>query len=189
MEKLSKLEDRLYGKDRISNLVKMKKQYGDYIGLLKQEVNLAKQHAKRLRTNKQDENGNLTVKGYADKAGIGLKFDKEGNIENGRQIETALLKKSYEATHQYNLHRNDENADEYKKDAENANKDYENFLKTFSEYEDTLGKIENAQAEIQDNLEKIQDAADKIIDAIQDGLNDVMDSINNRRDFNRMYGN
>lgn len=109
MEKLTKLEDRLFGASRISNLQKLKQEYAGYISLLQQEVSLAKSHAKRLRTKAYDENGNLTMNAYAGRAGIShLQFDNKGNLENGRQIELALLNRLNDATSAYNANRYNE---------------------------------------------------------------------------------
>lgn len=109
MEKLAKLEDRLYGKNRITQIQKLQGEYKNYIGLLQQEVALAKNHANILRTRAYDENGNLTMNAYAGRGGVGwLRFDAQGNLENGREIELALLDKVNQAVANYNANRYNE---------------------------------------------------------------------------------
>jgi hypothetical protein len=187
MEKLTKLEDRLYGKGRISNLKKLKKEYSGYIDLLRKEVKLAKAHASIQRNKTEDENGNTTVRGYANKTGISLQYDKQGNIENGREIEKALLDKVNAATADYNQHRNEEDTSAYEDAMNDAQKDYDGFMKALSDYTGTLGKIEEGKSQIQEYKEKIQDAADGIVDAIQSGIDDMIEAIDSQRDFDRMY--
>lgn len=188
MEKLAKLEDRLYGANRISQIRKLQGEYKNYIKLLEQEVNLAKDHAQLLRTNAYDENGNLTVNGYAYRAGFNqVNFDAQGNLENGKAIEAALVNIVNARVDEYNAHRNDDNASYYEERVQLAQQDHEGFLKALSEYESTLGKIEEGQSEIQDYKEKIQDAADSIVDAIQEGIDDITEAIDSQRDFNKLY--
>jgi hypothetical protein len=111
MEKMAKLEDRLYGKSRVSQIKKLQAEYKNYIKLLEQEVKLSQQHAERLRTNAYDENGNLTINGYAYRAGFSsVQFDGQGNLENGKAIEQALIDKVNDAIDNYNEHRNDDDA-------------------------------------------------------------------------------
>jgi len=188
MEKLAKLEDRLYGANRISQIKKLQNEYKNYIKLLEQEVNLAKDHAQLLRTNAYDENGNLTINGYAYRAGFNqVNFDAQGNLENGKAIEAALVNIVNTRIDEYNAHRNDDDASYYEERVQLAQQDHEGFLKALSEYESTLGKIEEGQSEIQDYKEKIQDAADAIIDAIQEGIDDITEAIDSQRDFNKLY--
>lgn len=189
MEKLAKLEDRLYGKTRISNLRNMQKEYTKYLGLLKEELSLTQAHAKKLVDTKDtyDENGNLNIVGYANKVGKKLTFDESGNISNGREIELALRDRANAAIAEYNrlaptgdVGNADEIAAEYQKD-------YDDFMKVFSEYGESLNKIDDVNASIQEYKEKIQDATDAIVDSIQDGIDDVTKAINNQRDFNKLY--
>ena len=188
IEKLSKLEDRLYGSSRVSQIKKLQKEYKNYIGLLEQEVKLAENHAQLLRNNAYDENGNLTINGYGYRAGVGsLQFDAQNNLENGKEIEARLVDRVNAAIDDYNAHRNADDASYYEERVSLAQKDHEGFLKALSEYESTLGKIEDGQSQIQDYKEKIQDATDEIVDAIQDGIEDVLEAIDNQRDFNKMY--
>ena len=190
MEKLTKLEDRLYGKNRVSNLKKLQSEYKNYIKLLQREVDLAEDHAKLLRTNAYDENGNLTINGYAYRAGFGqVQFDAAGNLENGKAIEHALTDRVNAAVAEYNAHRNDEDADTayYEDRIRLAQEDHDGFMKALSDYESTLGTIEDGQNQIQEYQEKIQDAADAIIDGIQEGIENVIEAIDNQRDFNKMY--
>ena len=188
IEKLSKLEDRLYGSSRVSQIKKLQKEYKNYIGLLEQEVKLAENHAQLLRSNAYDENGNLTINGYGYRAGVGsLQFDAQNNLENGKEIEARLVDRVNAAIDDYNAHRNDDDASYYEERVSLAQKDHEGFLKALSEYESTLGKIEDGQSQIQDYKEKIQDATDEIVDAIQDGIEDVLEAIDSQRDFNKMY--
>ena len=193
MEKLAKLEDRLYGKHRINQIQRMQTEYAKYISLLEVEVALAKNHAKILRTQAYDENGNLTMNAYAGRAGVKyLNFDSTGNLTNGRQIELALLDRVNQATANYNANRysEDENlVDWYKDKIDAAQADYDGFLKSMQEYQDTLGKIEDSESQIQDYKEKIQDAADQIVDAIQEGIDDLLDAMESDREFNRLYNN
>ena len=188
MEKMAKLEDRLYGRNRISQLKKLQGEYKHYIQLLEQQEALEKQHAERLRTNAYDENGNLTISGYAYRGGVGaLQFDGQGNLDNGREIELGLLNRLNSAVDEYNVHRNDDDAKRYENRVNQAQSDYDGFLKALSEYESTLGKIEDTQDAIQDYKEKIQDAADAVVDAIQQGIQDMLDAMDNQRDFNKLF--
>jgi len=188
MEKLSKLEDRLYGKSRISQIKKLQSEYKNYIKLLQQEVKLAQTHANRLRTNAYDENGNLTINGYAYRAGFSqVNFDSKGNLENGKAIEKALNDKVNAAVSEYNAHRNDDNSSYYEELVRIAEEDQKGFLNAMSEYQSTLGKIEDGQSQIQDYKEKIQDAADEIVDAIQGGIDNMLEAMDGQRDFNKMY--
>lgn len=184
MEKLTKLEDRLFGASRISNLQKLKQEYAGYISLLQQEVSLAKSHANRLRTQAYDENGNLTMNAYAGNAGVGyLHFDSKGNLDNGREIELALLNKLNNATAAYNANRYDENTSSWYSDrVDDAKKNYDGFMKAMQEYQDTLGKIEEGENQIQEYQQKIQDAADEIIDSIQEGIEGIIEAIDSQRD-------
>ena len=114
MEKLSQLEDRLYGKNRVSQLKKIQAEHRKNLKLLEKQEKLEKKHARTLRTEAEDENGNTTINGYANKAGFKqVKFDAQGNLEGGRQIEQALLKRVNDATENYNKHRNDEDTGQY----------------------------------------------------------------------------
>ena len=190
MEKLAKLEDRLYGANRISQLKKLRTEYKNYIKLLQQEVKLAEGHAEELRgkNSAYDKKGNLTLSGYAYHAGINqVQFDKQKNIENGHEIEQGLLSRLNNSISDYNAHRNDDNAGWYEEEIKNNQKLYDDFMKTMSEYENTLGKIEDGQSAIQDYKEKIQDAADEIVDAIQQGIEDMIETIDNQRNFNKLY--
>ena len=187
MEKLTKLEDRLYGKSRVSNLRDMQKEYTKYLGLLKEELGLAEQHAKILTSKKYDENGNLTVKGYAQKAGIDLQFDAAGNISNGREIELALRDRANAKIAEYNRLAPTGDVGNTEKEAQEYQEDYDNFMKAFSEYGETLNKIDDIKAEQQEYKEKIQDAADAIVDSIQQGIDDMITAIDNQRDYNKMY--
>jgi hypothetical protein len=57
------------------------------------------------------ENGNLTIHGYAYRAGFSsVQFDGQGNLENGKAIEQALIDKVNDAIDNYNEHRNDDDA-------------------------------------------------------------------------------
>ena len=187
MEKMARLEDRLYGKNRISQMRKLQGEYKSYIKLLEKESKIAKRHARRLRTKAQDENGNLTINGYAYRAGVkNLQFDAQGNLDNGRQIEQGLLKRVNKAVSDYNTHRNDDNSDKYSQDLENAKNDYDGFLKAMKEYEETISKVEDTKDEIQEYKEKIQDAADAIVDAIQEGVEAMVKAMDNRREFDKL---
>ena len=187
MEKMARLEDRLYGKNRVSQIKKLQSEYKSYIKLLQQEVQIAEKHAKRLRTNARDENGNLTINGYAYRAGIkNLKFDAQGNLDNGRQIEQALLKRVNNAVSAYNKHRNDEDNGRYEYNLNQAKSDYDGFLKAMKEYEETISKVEDTKDEIQEYKEKIQDATDAIVDAIQEGVEDMIKAMDNQREFDKL---
>ena len=189
IEKLSKLEDRLYGANRVSQLKKLQSEYKKNIKLLQQETKLAEKHANRLRTKAYDENGNLTINAYANRAGFSqIGFDAKGNIENGQAIEAALTQKVNNAIAEYNIHRNDEDDNTvkyYEEQVRLAQEDHDGFMKALSEYESTLGVIEDSQSQIQEYREKIQDAADAIIDTIQESIKNVIETIDKRRDFNR----
>ena len=188
IEKLSKLEDRLYGKGRVSQLKKIQAEHRKNIKLLQQEFELAQSHARKLRTDAYDENGNLTINGYAYRAGFNqVNFDSKGNLENGQAIEAALTQRLNNAIAEYNVHRNDEDTGYYEDQIKNAQEDRDGFLKALSDYESTLGVIEDTQSQILDEKEKIQDATDTIVDAIQDGVDDMVEAIDNQRDFNKMY--
>lgn len=187
MEKLTKLGDRLYGTSRVKQLKLLQGEYKKYLKLKDQELNKEKAHLKILRTEAKDENGNVTINGYANAAGIkNLKFDRQGNLENGRAIEQALLKQLNNATNQYNKHRNDDDASKYQNKLDVAQKNYDGFLKALSDYTSTLGQIEDTESAIQEYKESIQDAADAIIDAIQEGLNNVISSMKEQRSFEKL---
>ena len=187
MEKMARLEDRLYGKNRISQIKKLQGEYKNYIKLLEKESNIAKKHARRLRTKARDENGNLTINGYAYRAGIkNLQFDAQGNLDNGRQIEQALLKRVNNAVSKYNAHRNDDDSGKYQYELDQVKGDYDGFLKAMKEYEETISKVEDTKDEIQEYKEKIQDAADAVVDAIQEGVEAMVKAIDNRREFDKL---
>ena len=187
MEKMARLEDRLYGKNRISQIKKLQSEYKGYIKLLQQEAQIAKKHAKRLRTRAHDENGNLTISGYAYRAGIkNLQFDSRGNLDNGRQIEQALLKRVNSAVGDYNAHRNSDDSGRYEYNLNQAKSDYDGFLKAMKDYEETISKVEDTKDEIQEYKEKIQDAADEVVDAIQKGVEDMVKAMDNQREFNKL---
>jgi len=192
MEKLTKLEDRLFGKSRISNLKKMQSEYKGYIKLLEKEVSLAKKHVKNQQTHTYDENGNLTLNGFAGRAGFGsVKFDSKGNIENGKNIEAALTQKVNDEIERYNaaVRNGVEDTTWYKKNIELAQKDHDDFMKAVSDYESSLKTIEDSQSQIQEYNEKIQDAADEIVDSIQEGIDQVVEAMDSQREFNRMARN
>lgn len=188
MEKMAKLEDRLFGANRVSQLKKLQGEYKKYIKLLDQERKAAEKHAQTLRSSAYDENGNLTMNAYAHRAGISqLQFDSEGNLENGEAIEKALLNKINAAVAEYNQHLGDKDNTQYAAAVEAAQEDYQGFMKALSEYQSTLGKIEDTKSAIQDYKEKIQDAADAVVDAIQEGIENVLKAMDSQREFNKMY--
>ena len=187
MEKMARLEDRLYGKNRVSQIKKLQSEYKSYIKLLQEEARIARKHANRLRTRAHDENGNLTISGYAYRAGVrNLQFDSRGNLDNGRQIEQALLKRVNNAVGAYNAHRNSDDSGQYEYNLNQAKSDYDGFLKALKEYEETISKVEDTKDEIQEYKEKIQDAADAVVDAIQEGVEDMVKAMDSRREFNKL---
>lgn len=188
VEKLSKLEDKLYGKSRVSNLRQLQKEHKKNVDLLKQELELAKAHAKTLRSRDRDENGNLTINGYAKIAGFDkINFDSKGNLENGKAIEAALTQRLNNAIADYNAHRNDEDTSYYEETVRIMQEDHDGFMKALDQYQGTLDTIDKVNLSIQDEMEEIQKEADKIIDGIQEGVEDVVKAIDNQRNFNKAY--
>lgn len=187
MDILSSLEDRLYGKDRLDNLAQLKADYADYIDLLEEELKLQKEHANILKNQDTDENGNTTIRGYANKLGMNLQFDSTGNIDNGRQLEQAALSKLNAAIEEYNVHRNEDDTSAYEKNIDSLQKDYDGLIDALDDYHDTLGKIEDTEKDQQEYLQKIQDATDEMIEVILDGFDDMQEAMDSSREFNKEY--
>ena len=196
IEKLNKLTDRLYGKNRTDQLKKIREATRTNIKLLRDEANQVDKNLKKMRQNNKnnnknvDANGNYSVTYYARKVGIKLKYDKKKeNIENGEAIEKALVKKVNNAITAYN-NLGDNASDAKVKKAEKAIETAQNNLAGFREayayYHEQLSLSEDIKNNIIDEKQKIQDMQDQIVDAIQEGVEDMVKAIDNQRDYNKL---
>lgn len=172
MEKLSSLEDRLYGTDKIANLQKLKASYKGYISLLEQELSLAKNQASIKR-------GQL--------AQYGASYDSEGNLQNGESITARLTQAVNNAIDNYNAHRNDDDTTYWEDAIDDAQDDLDNFTDLFNDYQDALSTQEEAQSQIQEYLQKIQDDTDEIVDSILDGVDTMKEAYESTIEFNKLF--
>lgn len=172
MEKLSSLENRLYGTDKIANLQKLKASYKGYISLLEQELSLAKNQASIKR-------GQL--------AQYGASYDSEGNLQNGESITARLTQAVNNAIDNYNAHRNDDDTTYWEDAIDDAQDDLDNFTDLFNDYQDALSTQEEAQSQIQEYLQKIQDDTDEIVDSILDGVDTMKEAYESTIEFNKLF--
>ena len=199
IEKLSKLEDRLYGKNRRDQIDKVNKKLKERIDLLNKEKDLVNKQLTRIRDPKKktDLSGNYTVSYYAGLVKKKVNFDKDNNnITNGKDIEEAFVKrinnriKDYnKVAEKYDTIMNDSNSKDSKKtkvkeqlDAakekvDKAKTQLEGFKEAFSYYHEQLSLSEDIKNNIIDEKQTIQDKNDAIVDAIQQGIEDVLNAL------------
>ena len=174
MEKLSNLEDRLYGKDKIANLAQLKSDYAGYIDLLEQEVDLAKQ--------RQAEDKEKLVQ-------FGATYDSEGNLQNGKDISESLTAQINIAIDDYNAHKDDDDTTTYQDAIDTAQDRLDKFMELYEDYQEAINTQEDAESQVQDYLQKIQDKEDEIIDSVQEYIDVRKETFSTYNDFMESYDN
>lgn len=187
-EKLSEYDNELYGTKQINNLKKLISTYEEYIKLKQEELDIAQQQIDLQKYQTEDDYGNTTLRGFADKIGIALQYDVDGNVANGEEIYKAFVQAYNDAVDTYNEHKDDEDTTEYDDAVSDAKQDMDDFKTAFDDYHELLSKREEYEKDIRDAVDDIQDTNDKIIDELHSMLEEWMSLSKELRDFNKEIG-
>ena len=165
MEKASRAAERLYGKDRLSNMREANK-------LLQNEIELTKKKRKEAEAYLKEDGDALAT--AAAEVGIEFTFDDKGNITNYTEQMTLLYDQLDAAITKAN---EDGSASETEQEEiDNIQKKIDNVKDALSTYEETRETIEDLDKELEEKFNEWQDNNFEILNAeleIKIELNDM----------------
>lgn len=164
-DRINKVTDRLYGKDKINNIRKSAAAEKDVAKAKLDKLRIQEKELDTLLKQNEDINGNKTIHSFlGDDA-----FNPDGSIKQGY----------YEAKYDelYNYIKSFEGKDEEaNKDAyDDAKKALSNFEEARKAYYDALNNRDDMIADLEDSFQTIQDASSEVADALQDMVDDLRD--------------
>lgn len=153
LDKISTLEDRLYGSKRIAQINNRIKQYEKENKQLEKRKKLAEQYFKT-----DVKSGNKKIKRFNSLTGAkisSIKLDKDGDIINYNQILSAAKKRADNWVNKLNK---DPDNEKLQKKVENIKEAYEKLAEGLTKIEDTRDELLDTNEQIAENLRNQQDA-------------------------------
>ena len=153
LDKISTLEDRLYGAKRIAQINNRIKQYEKENKQLEKRKKLAEQYFKA-----DVKSGNKKIERFNSLTGgkiSSIKLDKDGDIINYNQILSAAKKRADNWVNKLNK---DPDNEKLQKKVETVKEAYENLAEGLTKIEDTRDELLETNERIAENLRNQQDA-------------------------------
>lgn len=153
LDKISTLEDRLYGSKRIAQINNRIKQYEKENKQLEKRKKLAEQYFKT-----DVKSGNKKIERFNSLTGAkisSIKLDKDGDIINYNQILSAAKKRADNWVNKLNK---DPDNEKLQKKVENIKEAYEKLAEGLTKIEDTRDELLDTNERIAENLRNQQDA-------------------------------